>query len=105
MDAVGARPFRRRRRPSRIPVTRGQRANERLLQRSEMKDATRKNRGQRSGDDAQELRVVEISFNPGPDAQDRLRRLFTILLEYAARDGTAAPEQFSPSDEGGEGEC
>ena len=70
-----------------------------------MKDATRKNRGKRPGGDAPELRVVEINYNPGPDARDRLRRLFTILLEYAARDGTAAPEQCSPPDEGGEEEC
>ena len=49
--------------------------------------------------------MVEINYNPGPDAQDRLRRLFTILLEYAARDGTAAPEQCFPSKEGGEEEC
>ena len=45
---------------------------------------------------------MAITHNPGADAQDRLRRLFTILLEYAARDGTAAPEQRSPSDEDGE---
>ena len=32
-----------------------------------------------------ELRVVAINCNPAPDSQDRLRRLFTILLEHAAR--------------------
>ena len=48
--------------------------------------------------------MVEVNYNPGPDAQDRLRRLFDMLLEYAARDGSVAPEQRSPSDEGGEDE-
>ena len=89
-----ATPNPQRRRPGETP-----------LQPSDMEDARRRNRGKRPGDDAPELRVVEINYNPGPDAQDRLRRLFTILLEYAARDGTAAPEQCSPSDEGGEEEC
>ena len=60
------------------------------------------NTGKRQRDNAPEPRVVAITHNPGADAQDRLRRLFTILLEYAARDGTAAPEQRSPSDEDGE---
>ena len=70
-----------------------------------MEDARKRNRGKRPGDDAPEPRVVEINDNPGPDAQDRLRRLFTILRECAARDWSAAPEQCSPSDEGGEEEC
>ena len=29
---------------------------------------------------------------PAPDAEDRLRRLFTLLLEHAARKRQAAPE-------------
>ena len=33
-----------------------------------------------------ELRVVAINCNPAPDSQDRLRRLFTILLEHAAEE-------------------
>ena len=39
-----------------------------------------------------ELRVVAINCNPAPDAEDRLRRLFTLLLEHAARERQAAPE-------------
>ena len=42
-----------------------------------------------------ELRVVAINCNPAPDAQDRLRRLFTILLERAAEERLAAPEDAS----------
>ena len=29
------------------------------------------------------MRVVGIEFKPGPDAQERLRRLFLILLKLA----------------------
>ena len=36
--------------------------------------------------DVPDLRVVGIDFNPGPDAHDRLRRLFTLLLVYADRE-------------------
>ena len=45
-----------------------------------------------TGKDSPELRVVGIHFNPAPDAEDRLRRIFTILLEHAARERQAAPE-------------
>ena len=38
------------------------------------------------GGTGQELRVVRVDCNPGPDAEDRLRRLFTLLVKYAARD-------------------
>ena len=41
-----------------------------------------------------ELGVMSMDFNPGPDAQDRLRRLFTLLVEYATRD------KFPPSPDG-----
>ena len=44
-----------------------------------------------------ELRVVAINCNPAPDAQDRLRCLFTLLLEHVAGDGQAAPED-APAD-------
>ena len=33
-----------------------------------------------------ELRVVAVTYNPAPGAEDRLRRLFTLLLEHAADD-------------------
>ena len=45
-----------------------------------------------------ELRVVAISCKPAPDSQDRLRRLFTILLEHAAEERLAASEKGSLSD-------
>ncbi len=46
--------------------------------------------GNRDGD-APEMRVVGIDFNPGPDAEDRLRRLFTILLKLADDDSPQDP--------------
>ena len=57
-----------------------------------MNDSKSKTRPKNSGKDSPELRVVGIHFNPAPDAQDRLRRIFTILLEHAARERQAAPE-------------
>ena len=38
-----------------------------------------------------ELRVVAINCNPAPDAHDRLRRLFTLLLEHTAGKGQTSP--------------
>ena len=53
---------------------------------------------------APELRVVEIN---GPDAEDRLRRLFTILLRYAAEDAKRQPPTNPSPEDGGEedGSC
>ena len=45
-----------------------------------------------------ELGVMSIDFNPGPDAQDRLRRLFTLLVEYATRDKFPPSRTDSPSE-------
>ena len=46
----------------------------------------------------------EIDFNPGPDAEDRLRRLFTLLVEYANKDKLPPSETDSPSEDGAEAE-
>ena len=48
-----------------------------------------------------ELRVVAINCNPAPDAQDRLRRLFTLLLELTAEEGQTLP---SAEDDGSHNE-
>ncbi len=42
---------------------------------------------------AQDLRVVGIHFNPGPDAQDRLRRIFTLLLKHANGGSSLSPNK------------
>lgn len=62
-----------------------------------------KRRGRRAVDDP-ELRVVGIDFKPAPDAQERLRRLFTILARVVEGD-PATPEAESSQDEDGEGQC
>ena len=46
-----------------------------------------------------ELGVVSIDFNPGPDAQDRLRRLFTLLVKYATKDKLPPSDADSPSED------
>ena len=54
-----------------------------------MKDTTGKNQPKRCrkpARDEPELRVVGIEVKPAPDAQERLRRLFTILVELAQDD-------------------
>ena len=65
-----------------------------------MEDKQKYRRMGRSAENAPEMRVVGIAFNPGPDAEDRLRRLFTILLEHAARERQAV----SAEDDAEEGE-
>ncbi len=59
-----------------------------------MKDRKRQNgRG-----DASDIGVIRVFYNPGPDAEDRLRRLFTLLLKPSAGDGQAKSEKDSPPD-------
>ena len=47
---------------------------------------------------APELKLVGIDYNVGPDAEDRLRRIFTILLEHTAAKRQAATEKDAPAD-------
>ena len=47
------------------------------------------------------MRVVGIDFNPAPDAEERLRRLFTMLLKLAD-DELPSPDK-DPSPDGGGG--
>ena len=72
-----------------------------------MKDTTGqeqpKRRGRRANDDP-ELKVVGVDFKPAPDAEERLRRLFTILARVVEGD-YASPEAESSQDEDGEGQC
>ena len=65
-----------------------------------MKDNDKRgqNRKGRDAGDAPEIGVVRVFSNPGPDAQDRLRRLLSLMVRYATRDGQAETEKDSPSD-------
>ena len=59
---------------------------------------TENGRGRPEGD-ASEFGVVRVISRPAPDAEDRLRRLFTLLLKPPASDGEAASEEQSPLDD------
>ena len=63
-----------------------------------MNDSKSQTRPKTPGRDAGELRVVAINCNPAPDAQDRLRRLFTLLLKHAAEERRDAPEDETSAD-------
>ena len=65
----------------------------------DMKDAKRQKRRGRPEANPPDMRVVGIDFNPGPDAEDRLRRLFIILLKLAD-DELPQPGTGSPPDDG-----
>ena len=43
-----------------------------------------------------ELRVVGVDFKPAPDAQDRLRRLFTLLAAQFAEQNPSATKRDCP---------
>ena len=58
-----------------------------------MEDKQKYRRMGRSAENTPEMKVVGIAFKPGPDAEDRLRRLFTLLLKHAVRDRQAVPEE------------
>ena len=45
-----------------------------------MEETKGQNKRRRSTKDAPEMRVVGIDFNPGPDAEERLRRVYDLIL-------------------------
>ena len=47
------------------------------------------------------MRVVGIDFKPAPDAEERLRRLFTILAKLVDDDLPLSETDPSPNDGGG----
>ncbi len=51
-------------------------------------------------EDFPEFGEVRVISRPAPDAEDRLRRLFTLLLRPAADHGQAECEKDSPTDDG-----
>ncbi len=67
-----------------------------------MKDTNGGKKPKSSGRTTPELRVVEVNYSPGPDAQDRLRRLVALLAKYAVRDRQLPPRADSSPDGGGE---
>ena len=66
---------------------------------SDMEETKSQHKPKGARKDPVDLRVVSIDFNPGPDAQDRLRRLFTLLVKYATEDKVPPSEaDLSPGD-------
>ena len=63
-----------------------------------MRDKKGQNKKRRPAGDTPEIGVVRVFSNPGPDAEDRLRRLLSLMVRYATRDEQAPPEQDSPTD-------
>ena len=56
--------------------------------------------GQRTPEeDFSEFGEVRVISKPAPDAEDRLRRLFTLLLKPPASDVQAESEKDQPSDD------
>ena len=64
-----------------------------------MKDKDKKgqNRKRRDPGDAPEIGVVRVFSNSGPDAEDRLRRLLSLMVRYATRDGQAETGEDAPA--------
>ena len=52
-----------------------------------MQDARKRTRRRRSCRKGPEPKLAGIDCKPAPDAQDRLRRIYTILLRHATKDG------------------
>ena len=63
-----------------------------------MKDTNGKNRRRRHAADAPEISIIGIDIKPAPDAEERLRRLFTILLKPAEDDLPPTGTDPSPDD-------
>ena len=68
----------------------------RQLQLDDMEETKTQNGPRRPEGDASEFGVVRVFSRPAPDAEDRLRRLFMLLLKPSASDGQAESEKESP---------
>ena len=58
-----------------------------------MKDKSKQNGQRTPEEDSSEFGVVRVISKPGPDAEDRLRRLFTLLLQRAAGERQDEPQK------------
>ena len=58
-----------------------------------MNDKSRQNGRRTPEEDFSEFGEVRVIFRPAPDAEDRLRRLFTLLLRPSAGEGQSASEK------------
>ena len=72
---------------------------------ADMAKVRKSDRKKKSGRSGPEPTVVEVRCIPAPDAQDRLRRIFTILAKHTAGDGLTALEEDSVLEDSSEAEC
>ena len=72
-----------------------------------MAKARKSDRPKKSGRSGPKPTVVEVRCSPAPDAQERLRKIFTILAKRTAGDGVGVPELEDDSslEDGSEVEC
>ena len=63
-----------------------------------MNDKSRQNRQRTPQEDFPEFGEVRVVSRPAPDGEDRLRRLFTLLLKPPASNGQAESEKDAPTD-------
>ena len=63
-----------------------------------MKDKNGQDRRRKSRGDDFEIGEIRVFYNSGPDAEDRLRRLFALIVRYATADRQATPAENSPTD-------
>ena len=64
-----------------------------------MKDKRNQNGQQMPEKEFSEFGDVRVIYRPGPDAEDRLRRLFTILLRTSAGEWQVGSEKNLPPDD------
>ena len=64
-----------------------------------MNDKTRQNGQRTPKEDFLEFGEVRVICRPAPDAEDRLRRLFTLLLKPSAGEEQGASEKGSHPDD------
>ena len=65
-----------------------------------MNDKSRQKGRRTPEEDFSEFGEVRVISRPAPDAEDRLRRLFTLLLRPTAGDRKAESEKVPPTDDG-----
>ena len=70
-----------------------------------MKDRNGQNGRRRPRKDASEIGVIRVFSKPGPDAEDRLRRLMSLMIKYATegkldteQGGNCHPDERDPDD-------
>ena len=67
-----------------------------------MAKARKSDRPKKSGRSGPKPTVVEVRCIPAPDAQERLRKVFTILATHTAGDGLPALEEDSAMEDNSE---